>query len=90
METKHSPGPWIFCGNHVDDAMGLTILRAHCSFDEMNPYDVRLAAAAPELLEACRVIMREIESIDGAADPCVRLWSDVVRAAIAKAEGGHP
>lgn len=52
-----SPGPWIFCGDHVDNARGIPILRATQSFDAFNPLDVKLASLAPQLLRQCEVFV---------------------------------
>jgi hypothetical protein len=52
-DIKHTPGPWIFCGNHVDDSRGLPLVRtAHRDFNKINFLDMHLIAAAPELLAA--------------------------------------
>ena len=83
-EVKHSPSPWIFCGNHVDDANGITILKAFRRFEKMNPLDVRLASAAPELLEACKTAMRHGRVGGILPESPVGL---ILTAAIAKAEG---
>jgi hypothetical protein len=36
-EPEHSPSPFLFCGNHVDDAFGVTIAQSTRSFDGLNP-----------------------------------------------------
>lgn len=78
-----SPGPWINCGNHVDNAEGLTILRSFGGFDRLNTYDIRLAATAPELLAALRAIVAFDERpIDLPAE----LFQEA-RRVVAKAEG---
>jgi len=59
----HTPGPWICCGNHVDDSMGLPLVRDARGFDRVNGYDHWLIAAAPELLEACEGLMEAIASL---------------------------
>jgi hypothetical protein len=79
MTDKHTPGPWIFCGTHVDDSHGLPLVRDMRTWDKVNCYDHRLIAAAPDLLEACEAYYygrkenRECEAM--------------MRAAIAKATG---
>ena len=87
---EHSPGPWINCGNHVDDANGLTILRSHRRFEEFNALDVRLAATAPEILEALTRIIERSES--GNPDDHYSETFDgdfqFARDVVAKAKGG--
>ena len=78
--TEHSPGPWIFCGNQIDNAHGVTILRSFLPFEQLNCYDVKLAASAPELLEACEAcLLRD----DIANDEL----GDILRDVVAKAKG---
>ena len=88
--TEHSPGPWIFCGNHIDDSEGILLLRSTRVFERLNCFDLRLAATAPELLTALKSMVdmfeRHIEGREGPDDAAVR-W-DNAREAIAKAEGG--
>jgi hypothetical protein len=90
-ETKHAPGPWIFCGNHVDDAMGVTLVRSTRRFDDLNCYDIRLIAAAPDLLAACRAMRDRLTCIFNEDDSCWNDWPEsyTVDAAIAKAEGSE-
>ena len=86
--SKHTPGPWIFCGTHVDDSHGLPLVRDMRTWDKVNCYDHRLIAAAPDLLAVCQ----ELEA-------SASYWSeydvplgivDRLRAAIAKATGATP
>lgn len=78
--AKHTPGPWIFCGTHVDDSRGLPLVRSsHRDFDKINCADFHLIAAAPELLEALRYARRFVDP-----ENCDVAFID---AAIAKARG---
>lgn len=93
METKHTQGPWtlaseneIYCfiegGNVLDGKPGVlaTVVKTGDDFSKAN---ARLIAAAPGLLEACKV-----------AEQSIRLGMDLKRtceellAIISKAEGG--
>uniref|UniRef100_A0A6M3Y5G2 Uncharacterized protein n=1 Tax=viral metagenome TaxID=1070528 RepID=A0A6M3Y5G2_9ZZZZ len=83
---NHTPGPWIFCGDHVDDSMGITLFRNTRTFENLNPLDIRLAAAAPDLLEACERVLRAEEwaVTEDRLDSAERVA--ILRAAIAKAQ----
>ncbi len=56
--SEHTPGPWIFCGNHVDDAHGRRLVSSSREFDELNPLDFCLIASAPCLLAAIDAALR--------------------------------
>ena len=86
---SHTPGPW---GARPND--GQIILNGSNAYDiqeiyndqgGFNPDDVRLMAAAPDLLSAARLANQELIDLGqgSSASPALRaLW-----AAIAKAEG---
>lgn len=78
----HTPGPWINCNNHVDDASGLTLFRSTRTFDDLNPFDFRLAAAAPDLLAACKNLL----ALSIPADICGHPMVKEARRAIANAQ----
>jgi hypothetical protein len=100
--TTHTQGPWrATTTNGIDtkepwmvwsDEKGAAVAHVYArsemasgSYDEQHA-NARLIAAAPELLEACRAALFGANHID-----CVRAMQEVVpliRAAIAKAEGG--
>ncbi len=100
--SKHTPGPWIFSSGAVDDSNGLSLLKSARSFDRTNYRDLHLAAAAPELLEACKAAEQALADCQrerwvGArnrkGDPTllrVKSSRELIRAAIAKAENGEP
>jgi len=78
--TKYTPGPWKVDSSRLSvSALGLVIAEVTQANAVAN---ARLIAAAPDLLEACKAVMRAMA--DGA-------WTDTltgqkVAAAIAKAE----
>jgi hypothetical protein len=85
---KHTPGPWRVNGRFVMALKEKTVCEVpqfgviHGKVDAAN---IRLIAAAPELLEAlkcCMCVLRTV-SPGGDGDPDV----EFARAAIAKAEG---
>lgn len=56
-------------------------------FQTINHPDARLIAAAPDLLESCKNLIRNYENMFGPVKPGDVLSVDQARAAIAKAEG---
>jgi hypothetical protein len=79
MNTRHTPGPWkavyIGCGDW--DLNG-----------PVTQEDWKLAAAAPDLLEALKLCEGNISSLLASAHPKVYgEWLTVVSAAIAKSTG---
>jgi hypothetical protein len=79
--SKHTPGPWEFSHTWVQTVDKKTPI-ANFNFYASTEANARLIAAAPELLEALRNIISDIEP----TDPNDRLWVGA-RAAIAKATG---
>lgn len=102
MSTQHTPGPWavqetdVYCGDESLSPGGV-LFRA--SYRHSNhEADLRLAAAAPELLEALQLALRHATAIndgtlritgrDSCGNDTVTIRADVfdvIRAAIAKA-----
>jgi len=91
MSAKHTPGPWTAKVVHFNgagailgpDNKGVACISAAVRREE-NESNLRLIAAAPDLLAALQRIVRARQ--DGAIhpdDPCI----DAARAAIAKAKG---
>lgn len=55
MTTKYTPGPWIEVDGAVQTSSGNTIFTEDSVFeDDVRQCNVRLAAAAPDLLEALK------------------------------------
>ncbi len=91
----HTPGPWhVKAGQscqHVVSEDGY--FSTGCiSFDGQSDANARLIATAPELLAACRevdafVAIDEKDGSDGLWTDDYRALVEIVRAAIAKAEG---
>ena len=82
METKHTPGPWSWgtdpmeniCDITLDiEATGYSILR--CCVKPLEP-NAMLIAAAPDLLEACKAALSDDQP-----------YIEKCKAAIAKATG---
>ena len=95
----HTPGPWAWFNEQEDTGntyakslapanyeSGMDQILYHGADWPISSANARLIAAAPELLEACKCMLREMEALDGAyASTDVALWRDSVRDAIAKA-----
>ncbi len=92
-QTKHTPGPWkvrLGLNEAFIDAPGIVCLAVVNSLTDTAEAEVnaRLIAAAPELLAACKMVVRLVDDprSPAAKDP----WGDgltQLEAAIAKAEG---
>lgn len=92
MNNKHTPGPWYWSRDTMEDrcditlhseATGYSIL--YCCAKPREP-NARLMAAAPDLLEALQALDTLFAPI--AKDATAAHWIDKARAAIAKATGG--
>ena len=90
--SKHTPGPWHIDGDPDDGRIVTEFVDDRIEVwtgGERTAPDVRLIAAAPDLLAACRILMGVAEWAErnrkrSIMDVCD--WS-IVRAAISKAEG---
>jgi hypothetical protein len=89
--TKHTPGPWVQEGRHVEAFDGKECVMG---IEIYGPEDealanARLIAAAPELLEVLRFTLAELEvsAIRDGLEPEELVAVTKARAAIAKAEG---
>lgn len=104
-ETKHTPGPWVFCWDkygkeseihgksELNDAPICIVLHDDVteSGAEEQLANARLIAAAPELLEALKALIDNV-GICICYDESEReckAW-EMAEAAIAKAEGEQP
>ena len=87
----HTPGPW-----HVNPLLDrcintetkpvATAIQTHVRRTEWRA-NARLIAAAPELLEACKLLVNNMDKMDFAL--ALPATMRIARAAIAKAEGGN-
>lgn len=98
--STHTPGPWVTDDVYQDDIARYvmsdllpfphTIARLELGQDRAEQEaNARLIAAAPDLLEACKLIVSALDAVRPAS--AVRnewLQINVARAAIAKATGG--
>ena len=57
--SKHTPGPWTKDRNIIEDANGNEIARVSYERSGYVQANARLIAAAPDLLEALRYLVRE-------------------------------
>jgi hypothetical protein len=98
MTHTHTPAPWSDSGH--DGKENLIVESGYgsiCAVWRVNGYgcqvaDARLIAAAPEMLEALRACVKDMEGLLGLSDFGNPTEEDfplaIARAAIAKAEGG--
>jgi hypothetical protein len=93
--ARHTPGPWTYPGGTGNLIGGPDRLRvADLGGLERSPDErqanARLIAAAPDLLAACRGIIRAADSPENMKDRDLvdDIDFDGIRAAILKAEGG--
>lgn len=94
--SAHTPSPWTFVQSGTGDfpiwnvrigTRGLITLPATAGMETMDA-DARLIAAAPELLEACKLIVSVFDALPPtSAARTERLQINAARAAIAKATG---
>jgi len=75
MATRYG---WIWAGRDIKNGEIGVVVASEPIFDDTDEADLRLTAAAPELLAACK------EALGNNEDP---ITSAILRAAIAKAEG---
>lgn len=95
MSAAHTPGPWRSSGTHVwseaakDRGNVAECEDFECSTDAERAANARLIAAAPEMLEALRVIAAWEPSRrpDEEGGMSIMEAIDTARAAIARAEG---
>jgi len=87
--SKHTPGPWHTGIDDSDkvfaaDRDGIAVMSGGRRYQAERDANARLIAAAPELLEACRVVRNALD----AGEHPGRLAS-VLDAAITRAVGAH-
>jgi len=88
--SKHTPGPWEIAPPHQTAGWGLCVrssgrilARMVGRDQDQKKADVRLMAAAPDLLEALKTLPQSL----AATDDDLNRWLERANAAIAKAEG---
>jgi hypothetical protein len=92
MNTKHTPGPWIatvqpgqVVGVHTYTHQ--VMYGDDCIASLLTEADAHLISAAPDLLDACKLALAESET-DPHNQDRINHARYMLRAAIAKAEGG--
>lgn len=93
MNTKHTPKPWIATAQPgqvvgVHTYTHQVMYGDDCIASLLTEADARLIAAAPDLLDACKLVLAESET-DPHNQDRINHARYVLRAAIAKAEGGR-
>jgi hypothetical protein len=92
-EVKHTPGPWTaetFVDNRPNGSEHHTyrITPQRGVYGSMFEADAKLAAAAPDLLEAIKALSASIFAPDDGRSPELSAALRMTVSAIAKAEGG--
>ncbi len=97
---QHTPGPWVVkewqhldadgsvaaCGSHVVAKRGKhDIVISASTIEDEDESDLHLISAAPELLEACQLLVADYEDTNSAIGED---WYRKAKAAISKAKGG--
>lgn len=86
--SKHTPGPWAFEASNGDDC-GMIVGKTAvvCDFvDDPREADARLIVAAPDLLAALQVVLRDYKAVHGVGDLEMQPALYQASAAIQKAE----
>lgn len=79
MSTRHTPGPWKWISEYsLFNHQGSEVLTSRIAMS--GDPDAALLASAPDLLEACKRVLREQDDLSVGA-------LEDLRAAVAKAEG---
>lgn len=97
MKTKHTPGPWKLFAQDVDHLIltgettgwghdHLAVIEAPADSPEHRA-NVHLISAAPELYDACQVILASFVYGGTFQDPHALKAREIILNAIAKAEG---
>ena len=107
MEMQHTPGPWaareLFEDGDEAQSMGLFIYEERNAYDHREPVaslpgigredfaNAQLIAAAPDLLHALNLMLREHDALQIAEGSTEDRWpaATLARAVISKATGGN-
>jgi hypothetical protein len=84
----HTPGPWTHEVHQLSEGFSGIVYAANgmrVGTDHLSEDDARLIAASPDLLEACKALVRFVDS--HGSEHINRVPFAAARAAIAKAEG---
>ena len=87
-QATHTPGPWYVLGDYVSSKSGGEVV---CPIKRIRAEDLSLIAAAPDLLEALRGLLREtrqsVPNINVKKHFSLMVQMEEAKSAIAKAEG---
>ena len=94
--ATHTPGPWVAMGKAVytesDNPTREILWGGHntrSASDEEKKANARLIAAAPELLEQCKLFEKCLTHLINSGDSGADLERDKLREVLAKVEGGE-
>lgn len=91
MKTKHTPGPWehkpksttVYIGNKLQAIVSAEVGIKDIDWEEAEA-NARLIAAAPDLLNACKLALRFFSNDSGSN---IDICKNYIEQAIQKAEG---
>jgi hypothetical protein len=97
MKNQFTPGPWYYCDDVPDAAIGYRAIvdgdgTIICNPSPMGADNARLIAAAPQMLAALQMVERTLSDDQTASvapdSPQAIACAAIVRATVAKATGG--
>lgn len=93
-EQKHTPGPWVagepdWCGDYTIESdkapWAIAAVISNFRTPAVVEANARLIAAVPDLLEALRLLLADVQDYEPWQRPCRAV--DIARAALAAASG---
>lgn len=93
MEAQHTKGPWTWTSNYGEARFKLIVEGVndgHAQIAECDVKNVHLIAAAPELLEACEIVLAGLDArITEAPRNSIPVFAGIAQmfSAISKAKG---
>ena len=87
--ATHTPGPWYTYQSHKDVNRHIACKDGKSIAKEVHHANARLIAAAPELLEQCKLFEKCLTFLINSGDSGADLERDKLREVLAKVEGGE-
>ena len=87
--ATHTPGPWYTYQSHKDVNRHIASKDGKSIAKEVHHANARLIAAAPEMLEQCKLFEKVLTHLINSGDSGADLERDKLREVLAKVEGGE-
>ena len=87
--ATHTPGPWYTYQSHKDVNRHIASKDGKSIAKEVHHANARLIAAAPELLEQCKLFEKVLTHLINSGDSGADLERDKLREVLAKVEGSE-